>query len=363
MNDKCFLKSVKMRPFFFIIFITFPSGFLFAQEISDISHDVSLMDGLVSYWPLDEVSGTREDVKGNNDLSDFNTVGQTSGKQGFAATFSRSENQRLTILNDGGITNGAMSWSAWVQPKQDITYGDTECFASVFDSGTHVGNDLCYDNSTGTKQLLFNRGLPGVTSHQGFYATLLTVGTWHHLVMTFDGAILSAYLDGNPMGSVPAFGNGVISGIDNISIGSRYWSDEHYVSAAIDEVGLWNRALTAEEVVKLYNDGKGLPYEATEEVSPEDCSDLTLKECIAKLETKINSTDLPRVVKKWLHIRIWLVEKMLEKKGKGKERAAEAILNSILRTFDRKVMSKYLSETEISELTVLTQSILDKVKN
>ena len=98
-------------------------------------------------------------------------------------------------------------------------------------------------------------------------------------------------------------------------------------------------------------------------MSPEDCSDLTLKECIAKLETKINSTDLPRVVKKWLHIRIWLVEKMLEKKGKGKERAAEAILNSILRTFDRKVMSKYLSETEISELTVLTQSILDKVKN
>ena len=43
--------------------------------------------GLVSYWALDETSGTRYDSHGSNDLTDNNTVGYTTGVQGNAADF------------------------------------------------------------------------------------------------------------------------------------------------------------------------------------------------------------------------------------------------------------------------------------
>ena len=195
------------------------------------------------------------------------------------------------------------------------------------------------------------------------YINNLDDGNWHHVIATYDGNVSKIYVDGS-ISAYRTIGAQVVGNTVSLTVGKLINGDGNdygYFDGLIDEVGLWNRALTAEEVTKLYNDGKGLPYEVIE-VSPEDCSDLTLKECIAKLETMINSTDLPRIAKKWLHIRIGLVEKLLEKKGKGKERAAEAILKSILRTFERKAMTKYLSETEISELTTLVQDILDQVK-
>ena len=45
----------------------------------------SLTTNLISYWKLDETSGTRVDSVGNNDLTDNNTVLYGAGKQGNGA--------------------------------------------------------------------------------------------------------------------------------------------------------------------------------------------------------------------------------------------------------------------------------------
>ncbi|MBU0513002.1 MAG: hypothetical protein KJ638_15045, partial [Chloroflexi bacterium] len=49
------------------------------------------IDGLVAWWSLDETSGTRYDSHGGNHLSDNNTVGYSTGKQGNSANFERSD--------------------------------------------------------------------------------------------------------------------------------------------------------------------------------------------------------------------------------------------------------------------------------
>ncbi len=236
-----------------------PNHMMYAAGGS-VASDQTLTSGLMSYWTLDEEGGVRLDSHGQNNLLDTNLVGFDVGVQESAALFSRSVNTRLTALSDGGIANGAMSWSVWVKPTQEIALGNTECFTSVFDVNTHVGYDLCYDNSTGTKQILFTRALPGVTSHSVFYPIGNTQSIWHHFVLTYSQSVTKAYINGVFVGSVAASGSGAVSGIDNITIGSRLWENDHYTNAIIDEVGLWNRALTQDEVTRLYNDGLGLPY-------------------------------------------------------------------------------------------------------
>ncbi|GAH87542.1 unnamed protein product, partial [marine sediment metagenome] len=46
----------------------------------------------------------------------------------------------------------------------------------------------------------------------------------------------------------------------NIYIGGHPSYFTRYVDATIDEVGIWNRSLTAEEISDLYNEGNGLAY-------------------------------------------------------------------------------------------------------
>src|SRR3989339_620227 len=109
---------------FVITLATIPSGFLFAQTLTDVSHDNTLPEGLVSYWTLDEASGTRIDVKGNNDLRDNNTVSSTTGLQGIAADFEGSNMETFSVSDaaqNGLDITGDLSFSMWIKPESFST--------------------------------------------------------------------------------------------------------------------------------------------------------------------------------------------------------------------------------------------------
>jgi len=70
-----------------------PGPFLFSLAASGST----LLDGLVSWWDLDEESGIRYDSVGSNDLTDNNTVGYDNGKIVNAASFVATNGERLTL--------------------------------------------------------------------------------------------------------------------------------------------------------------------------------------------------------------------------------------------------------------------------
>ena len=79
------------------------------------------------------------------------------------------------------------------------------------------------------------------------------VGVWHHVVGTFDGFVIKIYVDGSEVGSTDYAG--AIKDTDyKVGIGSFYgdaW--RHGFDGTIDEVRIYNRALTADEIRWLYN--------------------------------------------------------------------------------------------------------------
>lgn len=69
----------------------------------------TLNDNLVAHWKLDESSGTRNDSKGANHLTDNNTVTSAAGKLGDAADFESSNSERLTLADNADMSLGSNS--------------------------------------------------------------------------------------------------------------------------------------------------------------------------------------------------------------------------------------------------------------
>lgn len=83
-------------------------------------------------------------------------------------------------------------------------------------------------------------------------------GNWHHIVMQWDKQAMLAtiYVDGTlaDNSTVPSFGP--IS--DQLWWGAGF--NGYGFNGRIDEIGVWNRVLTAQEVTQLYNGGAGKAY-------------------------------------------------------------------------------------------------------
>ena len=92
----------------------------------------------------------------------------------------------------------------------------------------------------------------GGTWHAASFGPLLA-DTWYHLTATYDGENLKAYRDGvlitdnpNPTGSPD-------SETSPLNFG-RHTESPQYFNGTVDEIRLYNRALSAQEVAALASD-------------------------------------------------------------------------------------------------------------
>jgi len=84
-----------------------------------ISGHATLSTNLLSYWKLEEVSGTRADEVGGFTLTDNGTVGQGTGKQGNCGDFEQANAEFLNTASHQVTTIGSGSYSAfaWINPE------------------------------------------------------------------------------------------------------------------------------------------------------------------------------------------------------------------------------------------------------
>ena len=84
--------------------------------------------------------------------------------------------------------------------------------------------------------------------HQATTKTdVLTLNQWHHLAMTYDGAVLRLYFDGTLANST-AVNKARVSGQGKLSIGQRPDGFAFFKEGRIDEVRIYGRALSADEI-------------------------------------------------------------------------------------------------------------------
>lgn len=202
--------------------------------------------GLVGYWTFDGKNLT-PNVR-DSSLSGIHgrIIGQTStttvaGKIGQAMYFD-AVNDYISLPSTP-ITNVANpnTICAWV--KVNTTSGDQTIMGNGVDGSNYImlhilsGGGLAYTH------------VSGGTSHGKSKASMLTANTWSHACGVWDGTAVSLYKDGvalTSLSDVSYLPTGAL-------IGSRNASADRLMNGAIDEVRVYNRALTAAQILQLYN--------------------------------------------------------------------------------------------------------------
>lgn len=220
---------------------------------------MALTDNIVAYWKLDESSGNAADATGNGfTLVNTNSVVYDAGLINNGSDFSTTT-QLLTIGNNCGIDGGNVTISCWLNFPSNSNSPRT-----FIGCGSVTSQVLYYMKFTGTldtSSVEFHRyKIPTGSNDIKITGSPITNDVWNHLVLTYDGSTLAAYVNNVAVTGTTTTGSGSAGLTSETSIGRYVQLGSNAILGKIDEVGIWSRVLSAGEVSTLYNGGVGLQY-------------------------------------------------------------------------------------------------------
>jgi len=242
-------RSILIMALFFSIF----------SSISNIGLAEVTMDDLCGLWLFDEGAGkTVKDSSGNgNDGEIIGDLNWVDGKFGKALEFP-GESMNLVQIPDSdslnpttGITISAWGWLA-----------DTGGNRRFLQKST-AGSDNQYRLLLEWGTFKFDAG-PGVSPKE-ITTPIFSTEEWHHVVGTYNGKESAIYIDGEKVVSQNASGE-MTPSTGPIFLGAKWNDPAHpgdYWKGKIDEVAVFNRGLTEDEIKSLM-DGFGKVFFAVE---------------------------------------------------------------------------------------------------
>jgi len=204
-------------------------------------------DGLVAYYALD---GDASDNSGNGlDGTIMGDPKLIDGMIGGAMEFD-GDGDTIDCGNDASLDIlGPISLALWIRPDANDPEGNGTATAPMCKAMSGMSPSWSWQVRYGwggpepTMAFTFN------TSPRAwaFVGQNLEQGEWHHIACSHDGETLKCYLNGVETDSTPM---GAITGSSTpILIGSDGWGSDWI--GGIDEVKIFNRALSAGEVLFL----------------------------------------------------------------------------------------------------------------
>lgn len=200
----------------------------------------AVSDSLVGYWSFDEDDGVKDLSGTGNDGIIHGDPKLVKGKVGDALEFDGVDDY-VEIPDNPSISElNELSLSAWIRPSQ------LGPWIAVIEKAVH--EDWSYGffiESDATLSLeICQKGNVLVCCIGDFK---VEVGTWYHIACTYDGSMGRLYVDGKLEGEMPASGPVNITTYP-LTIGCR--NGQSFFAGTIDEVTLWNKAVTLEEMQK-----------------------------------------------------------------------------------------------------------------
>ena len=236
------------------------TGIVFGAEI----------EGVVGHWPLDEGSGTIvHDVAGN--LADGTlrgspmwVEGQLQGAMSFNGSSDYVEVPHGPTFET--ITN-QVTLCAWINVDNFINW------AGIVGKGTGPGSWNMQVWGDGSLRTAPNYGNPpGSVGRQDINSSAkMATGVWTHAAVTCDGSTIRFYIDGveDTAGAVNidvVFG----SSTQAMIIGADFPGGDEYFDGTIDDVWVFNRALSTRELADVMAGRTGVLAGLASEPSPAD---------------------------------------------------------------------------------------------
>ena len=221
----------------------------------------SYASDLIAHWKFDETSGTSAaDSTGNGHtgtLTNSPSWQGTAGKRGGAILLDGA-NDYVTAgdINaaEGIATITVSTWAKTsVAGEQDIVT-KSNCDGSQDPWALYSG----WPTADGKAAFLIS-GADGTNAYSGQGTTAINDGSWHMLTGVYDGAYVRIYVDGVEENSAAYVTSSIYSNTHNVEIGGYCNGNPFLTNGLIDEVRIYGRALSASEIMDLYNATNGTP--------------------------------------------------------------------------------------------------------
>ena len=217
----------------------------------------ALTNNLISYWKLDEPSGTRFDQINGNNLTDQNATGSIVGIRNQAALFISANSNALYKVSNASLQTGNI----------DFSVGGWVYFNSI--TGTQISQSKRGD-ATGNYEwhmgIAGSQAFFGVSSNGTAFTTIfatsfgnLNTATWYNIIgWHSNGTHIGISV--NLVAQSSAYTGGVLAGNAPIVIGATDTgnnADMLWLEGRVDELGFWKNALTPTDRANLYAGGSG----------------------------------------------------------------------------------------------------------
>ena len=205
---------------------------------------------LVSYWKMADAN----DVKGANNGSQTGvTFGSSYGKFGDGGDFNGTSS-KIEITDASSLKpTGSYTISCWMKRSSSTDYGVLFQNYNSY-SGVNYGYQLTHNNAH--KASYFQKtGASTYSSITG--STTIDDGNWHNIISVYDGSYIYLYVDGKSDATPVACVGTYYYTTMYPTIGTQHYGTSPYYSyyydGSLDDIAIFSRALSAEEVSELYN--------------------------------------------------------------------------------------------------------------
>ena len=232
-----------------------------------VGNSFGLANGLVGYWSFDSKdlinNVTDRSGLGNNGALQFGTLGNkatssmtVAGKLGQGLKFDGVDDY-VEVADNAAIRFGKsdnFTVSAWAKIITPVANSGI-----VWKRIGNPGYGLFYNGSF----VFFISNKPTGVNWVTYGLNTPQLNVWYHLTGTYtSNRVMKFYINGVYQGTETISDIDFVNS-DNLRMGRRVLAEE-YFNGLIDDVRIYNRALSAQEVKQLYNNGAGAKLSASQ---------------------------------------------------------------------------------------------------
>ncbi|MDD3531989.1 MAG: LamG domain-containing protein, partial [Candidatus Shapirobacteria bacterium] len=235
----------------------------------------------VGHWRFDECQGTTAyDVSGNDNHGTINigastpqtSAGTCTSGNSAHAWYNGQEGRINSAMNFDGvddyslvndntildIENDKLTVGAWVYRKGNGASTAGYILSKSDNAATNHQYGLYYQNTGAFCYMIMN------SANACFSNSSIVDNQWHHVAMTYDrsSSQIKLFINGQ-LKDTGTVNNDIVGTSSNVYIGCRGNSPpstNHHFNGLIDDVRIYNYALTDDQIKTLYNDGVAVRF-------------------------------------------------------------------------------------------------------
>jgi hypothetical protein len=212
-----------------------------------------LTDGLVAHWTLDESSGTVAGDTSGNGYDGQLTGGTWISDARFGGGLRLTAGEAVAVA---GFPAPTPNWtvSVWLRmSNEQLAFNNNDVFTSILSTENirAAGWQINIDKRLAAPRFVFSYWSPPLMEYIGSECSCVETGVWVHLAVTVDvdTGRITLYRNGT-LADQEARPSDIVPGDSTLYFG-RWNMDGRFLHGDLDDIAIWARALTPQEITAL----------------------------------------------------------------------------------------------------------------